>query len=301
MKVLDIPKSGKAGLIVAYRSRFGNCHRMWVSPHKTITPARQHMWGAFGGLARAWSGVLSQAQRDGWNVAGPKVQSKKRLESGPLTGQQLFQALNSARACIHLPPLWEVPAPVVFTDNPVGRLTLLNGEDGVRLLLRVSGPVTEDIMVFGQAPCSAGRMKRRNVAYLGLLPAPQDGMSDITDIYVARYGEPRAREKVFIVTCQQKDGWEGDDQETNEIVPEKPAGQQAAGTATLTLQSLMYKGCTRDAQGTNTVVPRQHDDGSAGGAPGVQGVSAGPAGVGARSSQDAGSLNGASSGVGAMG
>jgi hypothetical protein len=146
--------------------------------------------------------------------------------------------------------LWTVPAPVVFDTNPVGQLTLLNGENGVRLLLSVTGPVTEDIMVFGQAPCSAGRSKRRNVAYLGLLPAPQDGMSDITDLYIARYGEPRPGEKVFIVTRQQKDGWEGDDYETNEIVPEKPAGQQAAATATLTLLVHMHKGCTRDAQGT---------------------------------------------------
>ena len=75
-------------------------------------------------------------------------------------------------------------------------------------------------------------------------------MSDITDIYVARYGEPRAGQKVFIVTRQQKDGWEGFDQETNEIVPEKPAGQQAAGTQSVTLFVHMYKGCTRDAQGS---------------------------------------------------
>jgi hypothetical protein len=40
-------------------------------------------------------------------------------------------------------------------------------------------------------------------------------MSDITEMYVARYGEPRAGEKVFIVTRQQKDGWEGFDQETS--------------------------------------------------------------------------------------
>jgi hypothetical protein len=175
------------------------------------------------------------------------------LGSGPLTGQQLFQGLNSARACIGKKELLLVPpAPVVFEPNPVGQLILTNGEDGVRLLLRVSGPLTEDIMVFGQVPCSAGRMKRRNVSYLGLLPAPQDGLSDITELYVARYGEPRAGEKVFIVTRQQKDGWEGFDRETNEIVPEKPAGQQAIGTQSVTLFVHMYKGCTRDAQGISS-------------------------------------------------
>ena len=120
----------------------------------------------------------------------------------------------------------------------------------MRLLVRVSGPVTENIMVFGQAPCSAGRSKRRNVAYLGLLPAPKDGLSDITDLYVARYGEPRPGMKVFIVTRQQKDGWEGDALETSGIVPENPAGQQAAATPTLTLIPYMYKGCTTDAHQT---------------------------------------------------
>src|ERR1039457_4751814 len=139
---------------------------------------------------------------------------------------------------------------IVFGQCPASQLVVRNGENGVRLLLRVSGPMAEDIMVFGQAPCSAGRSKRRNVAYLGLLPVPQDGMSDITDLYIARYGEPRTGEKVFIVTRQQKDGWEGLDQETNEIVPEKPAGQQAAATAALTLKVHMHKGCTRDAQET---------------------------------------------------
>jgi hypothetical protein len=70
----------------------------------------------------------------------------------------------------------------------------------------LTGPVTEKIMVFGQAPCSAGRMKRRNVSYLGLLPAAKDRVSDITELYVARYGEPKPGEKVFIVLLRQPCG-----------------------------------------------------------------------------------------------
>ena len=165
---------------------------LYVIPANPRSPAQQHMRKGFGSFAPACSRVLTQAQREAWNVAGPKVHSKTRLGSGPLTGQQLFQGLNSARWCIGASMLLTPPAPVIFNPSVVGRLTLTNGEEGVRLLLSVTGPVTEDVMVFGQAPCSAGRMKRRNVAYLGLLPAPQNGMSDITEIYVARYGEPRA-------------------------------------------------------------------------------------------------------------
>jgi hypothetical protein len=213
--------------------------------------------------------LLTQAQRDAWDAAGPKVQSAKRLgSSGPLTGQQHFQGINSARARLGLDMLLMPPAPVAFGPNPVGQLAITNGEGGVRLLLNISTPPAEDIMVFGQAPCNSGRRKRRNVSYLGLLPAPQAGLSDITDLYIARYGEPAAGQRVFIVTRQQKDGWEGFDQETHEIVPDKPADQQATAAEALPSQPKMYKGGTRDAQGvmapsvqeSGAIAPRQIQD-----------------------------------------
>jgi len=251
MKVLDIPSSGKRGTIVAYLSPFGLCHRALIVPANTQTPARQHMRRAFGNFARAWSRVLTQTQRDRWNAAGPKVRSAKRLESGPLTGQLHFQGINSARSCIGLPPLWEPPAPVVFDRNPIGPLIITNDQSGLRLLLKLTGPVTEHIMVFAQAPCSAGRSKRRNVSYIGLLPPAVDGLCDITALYVARYGTPRPGEKLFIVTRQQKDGWEGYDQETSEIVPEPPSAHPAFATQASTLKVYMHKGCTRGAQAIN--------------------------------------------------
>ena len=84
----------------------------------------------FGRFARAWSRVLSQAQRDAWNLAAAKVQSKERLESGPLTGQQLFQGLNSARACTRkYNEMLLLPTPQpVFSINPVENLIITNGE-----------------------------------------------------------------------------------------------------------------------------------------------------------------------------
>ena len=135
------------------------------------------------------------------------------------------QGINSARARLGLDMLLLPPAPVVFGLNPVGQLVIPNDDNGIRLLLSVSSPVAEDIMVFGQAPCSSGRRKRRNVSYLGLLPTAQAGLSDITALYVARFGEPAAGQRVFIVTRQQKDGWRGFDLETHKIVPDKPTDQ----------------------------------------------------------------------------
>jgi len=220
-----------------------------ICPANPQTPARQHMRHAFGNFARAWGCTLTHAQRDHWNAAGPNVQSAKRLESGPLTGQLLFQGLNSARSCIGLPPLLEPPAPAIFGPSPVGQLLITNDQDGLRLRLKLTAPVTADIMVFGQAPCSAGRTKCRRVSCLGLLPPAQDGLCDITALYEARYGAPRPGEKLFIVTRQQREGWESYDQETSEIVPEAPPPPPAPAPGASTLQVLMHKGCTRDAQG----------------------------------------------------
>ncbi len=252
MKTLTNPESGACGEYVAYVSPYGQCRRARICQKNNRTPAQQRMRAAFGYLARAWSAKLTQQQRDRWNLAGPKAWSHARMGSGPLTGQQHFQAINSSRACIEASPLWEPPQPVVLPLNPVGELAITNDEHGVRLFLKVTGPVTEDIMVFGQAPCSAGRSKRRNVSYLGLLPPPVNGLSEITGLYKARFGEPKPRTKVFIVTVQQKNGWEGPEKVTREVVPDKPEGQSAATTTTLSLQPNMHKGSTRDAQGLDS-------------------------------------------------
>nr|MBP7976360.1 hypothetical protein [Verrucomicrobiota bacterium] len=91
----------------------------------------------------------------------------------------------------------------------------------------------EDIMVFGQPPCSAGRMKPRRAYYLGLLGPSQNGQSDITDLYAARFGRPAPGQKVFIAVVQTRNGWKGQSQVHNAIVPPPPTlkSQQAAETA----------------------------------------------------------------------
>jgi hypothetical protein len=250
MKILDTPRSGKLGLAVAFQSRYGLCLREWLAPNNTITPARERVWNAMGYFARAWSSKLTDAQHERWIVAAGNVLSATRMDCGPLTGQQFFESINCARACINQPPFWEPPpAKAAFAPNPVGALTVVNGPQGLRLLLAMTGPVTEDIMVFGQAPCSIGRHKRRNVAYLGLLPPEEDGVADITDIYVAKYGPLRPDTKIFIVTRQQKNGWEGPDKETSSRVPPALEVQQAPSQPSSPSSIYMHTGGTRDAQG----------------------------------------------------
>jgi hypothetical protein len=192
MKILDTPRSGKCGQTVAFQSRFGLCLRQYVPQKAALTPARERVCAVFGNNSRKWSARLSNEQHDRWVLAGAQVMSHLRLgQKGPLTGQQFWQAISTVRAIVGLPETLEVPARPVFSQSSVGRLVIENGADGVRLYLTVSGELNEDIMVFGQEPCSRGRYKRRNVSYLGLLPPPIAGRSEITRQYKARFGEPR--------------------------------------------------------------------------------------------------------------
>jgi hypothetical protein len=138
----------------------------------------------------------------------------------------------------------------VFSSSSVGPLVIENTADGLRLYLPVSGQLTEDIMLFGQEPCSRGRYQRRNVSYLGLLPPPINGLSDITRLYTSRFGEPRPAQKVFLVTCQQKDGWKALDQETSAVVPDLPKAPQAPATPPAGHPINMHTGCPLDADST---------------------------------------------------
>ncbi len=207
--------SGRRGKHVFFMRGPKLCRRLYVVPRNVRTAARRRARGAFGAISKAWSQVLTEEQRQAWIVAAAKVQSHPRLwQSGPLTGEMHFEGINSSRAAIGRGMLLWPPEPVVFGPNPVAGVAISYVNGQARLRLKVTGPVTEDIMVFGQAPCSAGWKKWRHGSYLGLLPAPEQGESDITEMYVARYGEPEPGKKVFIRTRQQKDGWEGREQDS---------------------------------------------------------------------------------------
>ena len=181
MKVIDTPRSGKIAASVAYMSPYGPCYRALVCPHDPKSPAQMHMRRIFGSSSRGWGLTLTEPQREHWDLAAQTVPSCPSLEQySHLSGQQLCVKINSTLRCVGQPPVTEPPAPVVFSPNPVGELTIDYDQAGnVRLLLAV-GAAVEDIMLFGQAPCSAGRMKKRRVNYLGLVgPATNTGLDKL--------------------------------------------------------------------------------------------------------------------------
>jgi hypothetical protein len=218
--IIDAPKSGRWGKWkYGMRGKTQYCQR-YVKPRYPGTAAQVQAQDAFGRPAQAWGKKLTQEQREAWNAVAKHVWSEPRLDqAGHLHGEQVFTGRSSVLLKVGKEMLlWPTPRPV-FGPNPVVGLSGSNGRDGVRIKLRVSGPVEEDVMVSGQAPCSAGRKKWRRGVYLCLLAAAEGGQTDITAEYVARFGEPEPGMKVFIRVQQQRDGWQDLPTDLSEVVP----------------------------------------------------------------------------------
>jgi hypothetical protein len=115
--------------------------------------------------------------------------------------------VNTRRADLGLPQFDLPPAEPVFSQNPVDELvaTLTGGK--FTLKLRVPSPPAQYTLVQGAAPVRTAVRCVQHYPYLGLLPPPTDGWSDITELYVARYGVPKAGTAIWIRTCQHIDGW----------------------------------------------------------------------------------------------
>ena len=281
MKVIDTPRTNRIGNQVAYVSPFGQCFRKYCVPRSPDTPPQTRARADFGDASRDWGARLTELQRERWAVAAQTVPSHPSLgQYGHLSGQQLSVKINSTLRCVGQAPVDEPSDPVLFGPNPVGEFVIdYDAQGQVRLLLGVSA-VSEDIMVFGQAPCSAGRMKHRRVGYLGLLGPATNGQCDVAALYTARFGQPTPGQKVFLVTNQHKNGWKGPESVFCAIVPPRPLpgeapipaetqaaaaapaatpeAPQAPAKADSSLCRVMYKRSTPDAQAQHSGLKREH-------------------------------------------
>ena len=242
-KLLDIPKSGRCGNVVLFVIRNRQRERAYVIPRIVRNAATGRARTIFGALSQAYHTLLTDEQQAAWIAAAAKVRSRPRLgQCGPLTGQQHFVGINSARGRVGRQWLLWPPRPVAFAPNPVETLSLRYVEGHLRIELRLSRPVAEDVMVFAQAPCRPGWKKWRHGTCLGLLPAPQDGISDITEMYLAAFGEPEPGRKVIIRTRQQRDGWEDKANDVSALIPVNPLAAQSR-TAVLPVHALLSQPC----------------------------------------------------------
>jgi hypothetical protein len=128
-------------------------------------------------------------------------------------------AINTSRAHLGLPQFDLPPAEPTFSPNPVGELAITNFGGTITLRLRVPSQPAQYTLVQGAAPARTSFNCIQHFPFLGLLPSAVDGWSDITELYVARYGVPPAGTVVFIRTCQHIDGWNDVPKVTSASVP----------------------------------------------------------------------------------
>jgi hypothetical protein len=216
---LDVPQSGKVGNVVNLRTRYGQVQRQYTIPKDPKTPAQLRIRANLGHVAPRWR-ELTQEQRNAWTLAGQDDETRHRLgRSAPLNGFNFFLKINCSRAALGLDQ-FDLPPPIPqFHENPVGDLSATNDHGAIALKLWVPSAPAQYTVVWGAAPCSAGRSSTRHFNILGFLPAPVEGVSDITDLYVAMYGPIPARSRIFIRTHQHIDGWEDLPKQTTAIVP----------------------------------------------------------------------------------
>ena len=206
MKTRRTPQSGKLGNVVSYQNRYGQVDRTLVIPVNRGTAFQQRARSDFGRFSAHWR-KLTEAQRQAWIRAGRQLPSRPRLgQSGPLTGCAYFIQVNCNLASIGLPMVVMLPERPHFSRSPVGEFVINNAAGEVTLKLKVAGTPAQDIILLAAAPCSAGVSYVDHFTVLGLVPAPEAGFSDITTLYVAKYGVPPADSKVFVRTVQQING-----------------------------------------------------------------------------------------------
>ena len=181
-------------------------------------------------VAQGWND-LDQWERDEWSKRARQFRIRVRRKLIPenahkprsraMRGQELYVKINRVLAvCGHerrrLPP----PAPR-FGANPVkDELRISRVKGRLVIKLGVGAAPVNDIMVFGLPPRRAGQGPRGNYAFLGLLPPPKGGESEITKMYLtklkewrrlksAQYQVPLEGARICIRTWPQDNGWEG--------------------------------------------------------------------------------------------
>jgi hypothetical protein len=219
MKILSVPQSGTQGTTVSYKTRYGQITRQHVVPRDPHTAVQVNRRAAFGRARFLW-GRLSEEQRAAWNESASGARTRRRLnQSGRLSGYLLFMKINCNLAAVGLEMLLDPPEAPKFGPNPVGQLTITNSNGVIAIKLSVSAEPAQSIVVSGSKPRSAGTTFVDHFTILGLLAEPSRGVSEITDIYLAKYPVLPVGSRVFIQTVQQIDGWQDLPRQTSAIVP----------------------------------------------------------------------------------
>ena len=197
MKVRRGKFSGATGNEVYVNSKQGQVVRSRPRRSPRATPDRQRARRNLADVASLWR-TLSNEQFAAWAAAARK--------EGMLP-YRFFCQINATLAAYGQPRLLDPPKRERLRPNPVEGLEIRNRRGVITLRLRVPAAPAQFTFVFGVRWCSRGiSVPRRNGILLDRLPQAVQGWSEITDLYVNKFGQPPPGTRVFIWTRQLING-----------------------------------------------------------------------------------------------
>ena len=209
MKLSAIPKRGREDSVVYLKTRHGNVARQYVPPRNPRTAEQKAHRENVRAVSARWR-TLNPDQRATWRAAAAKNEfTDEEGHQLRLNGYNFFVSLNTRRADLGLAQFDLPTARPVFGRNPVVELAITDTGGKITIKLRVTGLPAQYMLVQGAKPVRTGVRCVQHYPFLGLLPPPVNGWSDITALYVARHGVPKAGTAIWIRTCQHIDGWVG--------------------------------------------------------------------------------------------
>jgi hypothetical protein len=197
MKVRRGKFSGAIGNEVYVSTKHGQVVRSRPRRSPRPTPDRLRARANLGHVASVWR-TLSDQRFAAWAAAAK--------QEGMLP-YRFFCKFNGTLAAYGQPRLLDPPKRERLRPNPVGPLEIRNRRGAPTLRVRVPSPPAEFTFVFGVRWCSRGiSVPRSNGVLLGRLPRAVRGWSEITELYVSKFGQPPPGSRVFIWTRQVING-----------------------------------------------------------------------------------------------
>ena len=127
--------------------------------------------------------------------------------------------INSLLSRLGMDPVDEPPVrPQIAAPAPQS-LSITNTGGAIALKLACPTSPGTNTMLWASAPQKSGRRSTPGLVFIGMVPTPVTGSSDVTSLYVARYGVPPVDSRVFVRCNIVQDGWEGGSVQFDQRVP----------------------------------------------------------------------------------
>jgi hypothetical protein len=195
---------------VMQAGRYGHVVRQYVIPCNPKTAEQMRVRSALSGASKLWR-LITEQERRAWFALAGELKGTRGFSPG-LTAVGLFIAVNTALAAEGKPPVHSVPPLPCFGPSPIKEVRIVLRQGKYRLLLDCPETPQHAVIIRATAPQSLGRSVPPRATQLGLMPAPEGGVVDLTDLYTSRFGPISPQRHIFLYTIQTENGFKDREQ-----------------------------------------------------------------------------------------